>query len=55
MGTNAAMKCLARLRGFLPRTPVTDARLVEIVKDLSLPQTGAPCDAQFAQLRPIAA
>jgi len=25
------------------------------VKDLSLPQTGAPCDKRFAQLRPIAA
>jgi len=53
--TNAAMKCLARRRGFSLRTPVLDARLVEIVKDLSLPQTGAPCDERFAQLRPIAA
>jgi acetyltransferase len=55
LATNAAMKCLARRRGFLLRTPVTDARLIEIVKDLSLPQTGAPCDERFAQLRPIAA
>ena len=55
LATNTAMKCLARRRGFLLRTPVTDARLIEIVKDLSLPQTGAPCDERFAQLRPIAA
>ena len=53
--TNSAMKCLARRRGFVLRSPVTDARLVEIVKDLSLPQTGVPCDEQFARLRPIAA
>jgi GNAT superfamily N-acetyltransferase len=55
LATNAAMKCLARRRGFLLRTPVTDARVIEIVKDLSLPQTGAPCDERFAQLRPTAA
>jgi len=55
LATNTAMKCLARRRGFLLRTPVTDARLIEIVKDLALPQTGAPCDERFAQLRPIAA
>jgi GNAT superfamily N-acetyltransferase len=53
--TNDAMKCLARRRGFVLRSPVTDARLVEIVRDLSLPQTGVPCDQQLAQLRPIAA
>jgi GNAT superfamily N-acetyltransferase len=53
--TNSAMKCLALRKGFLLRSPVTDARLVEIVKDLSLPQTGMPCDEQFAQPRPIAA
>lgn len=52
--TNDPMKCLARRRGFVVRSPVTDARLVEIVKDLSLPHTGVPCD-QFAQLRPLAA
>ena len=55
LATNTAMKCLARRRGFSLRTPVTDARLIEIVKDLSLPQIGAPCDERFAQLRPIAA
>jgi acetyltransferase len=55
LASNTAMKCLARRRGFLLRRPVTDARLIEIVKDMSLPQTGAPCDERFAQLRPIAA
>ena len=52
---NAAMKGLARKRSFLLRGPVADARLVEIVKDLTLPQSGAPCDERFAQLRPLAA
>jgi GNAT superfamily N-acetyltransferase len=55
LATNTAMKCLARRRGFLLRTPVRDARLIEIVKDLSLPQTGTPCDERFARLPPIAA
>jgi GNAT superfamily N-acetyltransferase len=55
LATNNAMKCLARQRGFWLRTPVTDARLIEIVKDLSLPLTGLPCDERFARLRPIAA
>jgi GNAT superfamily N-acetyltransferase len=53
--TNTAMKGLARKIGFSLRSPVTDARLVEIVKDLTLPQSGPPCDEGFAQLRPIAA
>src|SRR5262249_39696660 len=53
--TNDAMKYLARERGFSLRSPVTDARLVEIVKDLSLPQAGVPCAEQLAQLRPLAA
>ena len=52
---NTAMKCLARKADFLLRTPVTDARLVEIVKDLTVPQAGPPCDEQFAQLRSLAA
>ncbi len=52
---NTAMKGLARKTGFSLRSPVTDARLVEIVKDLTLPQSGPPCDERFAQLRPIAA
>ena len=53
--SNAAMKGLAGKMGFSLRTPVTDARLVEIVKDLTLPQSGPPCDERFAQLRPLAA
>jgi GNAT superfamily N-acetyltransferase len=53
--TNDAMKRLAHRRDFVLRSPVADARLVEIAKDLSLPQTGAPCDEQLAQLRPLAA
>jgi GNAT superfamily N-acetyltransferase len=53
--TNTAMKGLARRIGFSLRSPVTDARLVEIVKDLTLPQAGPPRDEGFAQLRPIAA
>ena len=52
---NTAMKGLARKAGFSLRMPVTDARLVEIVKDLTLPHTGPPCDERFAQLRPVAA
>ncbi len=52
---NAAMKGLARKRAFSLHAPVSDARLVEIVKDLRAPQSGPPCDQRFAQLRPIAA
>jgi hypothetical protein len=46
--TNTAMKCLACRAGFVIRSPFTDARLVEIVKDLSMPQSGLPCREQFA-------
>jgi GNAT superfamily N-acetyltransferase len=46
--TNTAMKCLARKAGFSIRSPFTDARLVEIVKDLSMPPLGLPCREQFA-------
>ena len=46
--TNVAMKGLARKAGFSIRSPFTDARLVEIVKDLSLPPSGVPCDDRFA-------
>jgi len=53
--TNTAMKCVARKTGFSLRSPVSDARLVEIVKDLTLPLSGPPCDERFAQLRPLAA
>ena len=35
--TNTAMKNLARKSGYSMRSPFTDARLVEIVKDLSPP------------------
>jgi GNAT superfamily N-acetyltransferase len=52
---NAAMTGLARKLGFALRGPVADARLVEIVKDLTLPASGPPCDERFAQVRPIAA
>ncbi len=50
--TNTAMKGLARKSGFSVRSPFTDARLIEIVKDLSVPQSGSPCHELFA---PIAA
>ncbi len=53
--TNDAMKGLARKAGFAIRGPFNDARLVEIVKDLSSPQTGLPCREQFSQPQPIAA
>ena len=41
--TNTAMKGLARKAGFSIRSPITDARLVEIVKDLTLAGAGLPC------------
>ncbi len=50
--TNTAMKGLARKSGYSVRSPFTDARLIEIVKDLSVPQSGAPCHELFA---PVAA
>jgi len=53
--TNDAMKGLARKAGFAIRGPFKDARLIEIVKDLSSPQTGLPCREQFSQPQPIAA
>jgi GNAT superfamily N-acetyltransferase len=43
--SNTAMKCLARKAGFSIRTPFTDARLVEVTKDLSMRQSGSPCVA----------
>jgi len=51
--TNDAMKGLAGKAGFAIHGPFRDARLIGIVKDLSAPQTGLPCDEQF--LQPIAA
>jgi RimJ/RimL family protein N-acetyltransferase len=53
--TNDAMKRLARKAGFAIEGPFTDARLVEIVKDLSIPQSGLPCHEHFLKTRPIAA
>jgi GNAT superfamily N-acetyltransferase len=53
--TNEAMKALARKAGFASRSSFTDARLVEIVKDLSTPRAGVPCHEQFSQAQPIAA
>jgi len=53
--TNDAMKGLARKGGFAIQGPFTDARLVEIVKDLSIPQTGLPCEQQFMLAQSIAA
>jgi GNAT superfamily N-acetyltransferase len=53
--TNDAMKGLARKAGFAIQGPFTDARLVEIIKDLSTPQTGMPCHEQFSQAQSIAA
>jgi GNAT superfamily N-acetyltransferase len=53
--TNDAMKGLARKAGFAIRGPLADALLVEIVKDLSIPQAGLPCHEHFSQPRPVAA
>jgi GNAT superfamily N-acetyltransferase len=53
--TNDAMKGLARKAGFAIRGPFKDARLIEIVKDLSSPQTGLPSREQFSRPQPIAA
>jgi len=53
--TNDAMKGLARKAGFAIRGPFKDARLIEIVKDLSSPPTGLPCREQFSAPQLIAA
>ena len=52
--TNEAMRGLARKAGFAIRSPFTDARLVEIIKDL-MPHAGLPCHEQFSQPQRIAA
>ncbi len=49
--TNTAMKCLARKAGFSFRSPVTDARLVEVVKDLTALQIRLPCPDSYAGVR----
>jgi len=46
--TNEAMKGLARKAGFAVSGPCREARLIEIVKDLSVPQAELPCHEQFA-------
>ena len=53
--TNTAMRELARKAGFSIVSPFTDARLVEIVKDLSLTPAAPMCAEQFAALSSIAA
>ncbi len=53
--TNDAMRGLARKAGFAIRGPFKDARLIEIVKDLSSPPTGLSCREQFSELALIAA
>jgi GNAT superfamily N-acetyltransferase len=51
--TNAAMKGLARKAGFAINGPCREARLIEIVKDLSAPPIGLPCADEL--VAPIAA
>jgi GNAT superfamily N-acetyltransferase len=53
--TNEAMKGLARKAGFAIRGPLTDARLVKIVKDIATPQSGVPYYEQFARPQSVAA
>lgn len=53
--TNNAMKGLARKAGFAIRGPFKDARLTEIIKDLSIPQTGLPCHGQSSRPQSVAA
>jgi GNAT superfamily N-acetyltransferase len=52
---NTAMKGLARKAGFSIRSPFTDARVIEIVKDLSLTPPAPPCDAQWMAMPSVAA
>jgi RimJ/RimL family protein N-acetyltransferase len=53
--TNEAMRGLAHKAGFAVRSSLTDARLVEVVKDLSSLRTGLQCHEQFSQAELIAA
>ncbi len=53
--TNTPMKNLARKTGFALRSPFTDARLIEIGKDLSVTAPDPPCRERFAQSTPLAA
>jgi acetyltransferase len=50
--TNTVMTHLAR---FSIRSPFTDARLIEVVNDLSMPQRGLPCYEQLRESPAIAA
>jgi acetyltransferase len=52
---NTAMKWLARKAGFAIASPFTDARLVEIVKDLSMTPPSSLCREQLAALTSVAA
>jgi GNAT superfamily N-acetyltransferase len=52
--TNIAMKNLARKAGFALRSPFTDARLIEIGKDLSMTAPDLPCRRPLAQYMPTA-
>jgi GNAT superfamily N-acetyltransferase len=49
---NTPMKNLARKAGFALRSPLTDARLIEIVKDLAVTAPDLPCRERFAQFMP---
>jgi GNAT superfamily N-acetyltransferase len=51
---NIAMKNLARKAGYALRSPFTDARLIEIVKDLSVTALDLPCRERIAQFIPMA-
>jgi GNAT superfamily N-acetyltransferase len=50
--TNTPMKNLARKAGFALRSPLTDARLIEISKDLAVTAPDLPCRERFAQFMP---
>jgi GNAT superfamily N-acetyltransferase len=52
--TNIAMKNLARKAGVALRSPFTDARLIEIGKDLAATAPDLPCLERFARSMPMA-
>jgi GNAT superfamily N-acetyltransferase len=52
--TNFAMKNFARKAGFALRSPFTDARLIEIGKDLTATAPDLPCRERFPQLMRMA-
>jgi GNAT superfamily N-acetyltransferase len=49
---NTPMKNLARKAGYASRSPFTDARLIEIGKDLAAAAPDLPCREQFARPMP---